>query len=324
MAGTNTASSQGTLTVSLPTVLSRFYLLEQERGKLINCATREVMPPHTGSAYNYINYGLLTAFGATDGVDAAQAQALRDTKTSYSPGEVVVNVVVSDRTVARVADPSLLAKVGEMCMRAIELKEDQDGCNKFSSFTPTLGSTGTVHTVGHLFAAEAALRMGSSTTTPEPAPLPWFAIMHPYTLAATAVKLLPLSAAVASSASAITSAAAGAGVLGAAIAQSPLSDIGMKVLMGKGLLRQLDMGEIFVIADANCPYGVSAATDAYTGYFSKEGLIFVSEVTPYMRQERDESLRGVEITAVTSYAWGVYRASAYGVLGTFDATAPTS
>ncbi|SRR6266498_1246467 len=318
MAGTNTAGSAGTLTVSLPTVLSRFYLLEQERGKLINCATRETMPAHTGTAYNYINYGLLTAYNATDGVDAAQAQALRDSKTSYSPGEVVVNVVVSDRTVARVADPSLLAKVGEMCMRAIELKEDQDGCNKFSSFTPTLGSTGTVHTVGHLFAAEAALRMGSSTVTPEPAPLPWFAVLHPYTLAAAAVRLVPLAAGPGATALGT------AGVLGASTATGVISDLGMQVLLGKGLLRQLDMGEIYVIADANAPYGVSAATDAYSGYFSKEGLIFVSEVTPYMRQERDESLRGVEITAVTSYAWGVYRPAAYGVLGTFDATAPTS
>ncbi len=285
------------------------------------------MPAHTGSAYNYINYGLLTAFNATDGVDASQAQSLRDSKTAYSPGEVVVNVVVSDRTVARVADGGLLAKVGEMCMRAIELKEDVDGAAKFSSFTPTLGATGTVGTVGHLLAAEAALRVGSSTVTPEPAPSPWFAVLHPYTMAAMAAKLIPLGVHQANSGAAdlsIALASGGLGQLGGAVTGGVTSDIGMQVLRGKGLLRQLDMGEIMVMADANVPYGVSAATDAYAGFFSKDGLIFVSEETPYMRQERDESLRGVEVTAVTSYAWGVYRPSAYGVLGTFDATAPTS
>jgi hypothetical protein len=188
----------------------------------------------------------------------------------------------------------------------------------------TLGASGTVGTVGHLLAAEAALRMGSSTTAPEPAPAPWFGILHPYTMAAMAAKLIPLSGAVGSNVSDLSKAAAGVGVLGGAIATGMTNDIGLQVLRGKGLLRQLDMGEILIMADANAPYGVSAATDATAGFFAKDGLIFVSEETPYMRQERDESLRGVEITAVTSYAWGVYRPSAYGVNGTFDATAPTS
>ena len=213
MAGTNTAGSAGTLQTSLPTVYSRFYLLEQERGKVINTATRETLTPHTGSAFNIVNYGQFIAQPATDGVDSAQAQALTDTKTAFSPSEIVVNAVVSDRTLARVADPKLLAEMGEMAMNAIELKEDQDGCAKFSSFTATLGSTGVVATLGHLLASEAILRIGNSTATPEPAPGPWFATLHPNTMAAAAVKTIPLSAAVATNASVLTSAAAGVGVV---------------------------------------------------------------------------------------------------------------
>ncbi len=306
----------------MPTVYSRFFLLEQERGKVINTATREVLPPHTGSAFNYINYGLLIAQSATDGVDQAQAQSLQDTKTAFSPGEVVVNIVASDRTIDRVADPSLLAEIGEMCLNAIELKEDVDGCGKFSSFTPTLGAASTVATVGHMLAGEAILRIGNSTGTPEPAPLPWFATLHPNTMAAMAAKLIPLSAAVASSASALTSAAAGAGVLGAALAAEPTGSAkGLEVLMGKGLVRQLDLGELLVVSDANVAL---SSTNATNGIYSRRGFIYVSEKAPYMRQERDESLRGVEITAVTSYAWGVFRPAAYGIAATFDATTPTS
>lgn len=322
MAGTNTAGSAGTLQTSLPTVYSRFMLLEQERGKVVNTATRETLLPHTGSAFRYINYGRFVAQLATDGVDAAQAQSLTDTATTFSPTEVVVNAVVSDRTLARVADPKLLAEIGEMCMNAIELKEDTDGCAQFSNFTPTLGGSSTVATLGHLLAGEAILRIGNSTATPEPAPGPWFATLHPNTMAAAAVKTIPLSAAISSNASTLTSAEGHIGQLGAAIAQGYVSDLGLKVLMGKGLVRQLDMGELLVMADANV--AISATPTTTNGIYSKRGLVFVSEVTPYMKQERDESLRGIELTAVTSYAWGTYRAAAYGISASFDGTTPTN
>lgn len=321
MAGVNTAGTAGTLTVSLPTVLSRFMLKEQERGKVLNTATRETLPPHTGNTFNYINYDYLFAVSATDGVDANQAQTLADAKTSFTPGEIVVNVVVSDRTVDRVADPRLLAEVGEMAMNAIELKEDQDGCAKFSSFTPTLGSSGTVCSIGHLLAGEAILRIGNSQSTPEPAPGPWFGILHPSTLAAAAVKLIPLSLAIASNASDLTKAEAHTGQLGATAALGMTNPLGMEVLRGKGLLRQLELGEMVVIADANVTLSTN---DATCGIYSQRGLVYVSEVTPYQKQERDESLRGTEITCVESYAWGVYRPGAYGIACTFDATTPTN
>jgi hypothetical protein len=159
-------------------------------------------------------------------------------------------------------------------------------------------------------------------SAPEPAPGPWFATLHPNTMAAAAVKTIALSAAVSSVTTVLTSAAAGVGVLGGAVSAGAINDVGMKVLMGKGLVRQLDMGELLIMADANVP--VSATPNSTNGIYSKRGLIFVSEVTPYMRQERDESLRGIELTAVTSYAWGVYRPAAYGIAATFDATTPTS
>lgn len=321
MAGPNTAGTSGSLQVSLPTILSRFLLLEQERGKVLNTATREVLPPHTGNTFNYLNYGQMIAYATTEGVDANQAQALQDAKTAFTPGEIVVNVVVGDRTIDRVADPNLIGQVGEMAMNAIELKEDQDGCGKFSSFTPTIGGTSTVCTVGHLLAGEAILRIGNSLTTPEPAPGPWFGILHPSTLAAAAVKLVPLSVAVSSNASVLTSAEAHVGQLGAAVAAGAVNDKGMEVLAGKGLLRQLELGEMLVIADANVTIATAAAT---CGIYSQRGLVYVSEVTPYMKQERDESLRGVEITAVESYAWGPYRPAAYGIAATFDATTPTN
>jgi hypothetical protein len=112
-----------------------------------------------------------------------------------------------------------------------------------------------------------------------------------------------------------------AGVLSAAIAQGAVNDIGMEVLRGKGLLRQLELGECMIIADANVTL---SSTNATCAMYSQKGLVYVSEITPKQVQERDESLRGVEITCVESYAWGNYRPGAYGVAQTFDATTPTS
>lgn len=320
MAGVNTAGTAGTLT-QLPTVLSRFLLLEQERGKVLNTATREQLLPHNGTTFNMLNYNQFTAASVAEGVDAAQAQTLSDAKTTASPGEVVVNVIVSDRTVSRVADPNLIGQVGEMCMNAIELKEDQDGCAKFASFTPILGSTGVVCSVGHLLAGEAILRIGNSQSNPEPAPGPWWAVLHPSTLAAAAVKLIPLSQVVGSNVSDLTKAEATAGKLGATVGLGVTNDLGMEVLRGKGLLWQLEMGALMVLADANVAL---SSNDATCSIYAQKGLVYVSETTPSQVQERDESLRGVEITCVESYAWMNYRPGAYGIKCTFDASTPTA
>lgn len=320
MAGANTAGTAGTLT-QLPTVLSRFLLLEQERGKVLNTATREQLLPHNGTTFNMLNYNQFTAFNTAEGVDADQAQTLSDAKTTASPGEVVVNVIVSDRTVSRVADPNLIGQVGEMCMNAIELKEDQDGCAKFSSFTATLGTSGVVCSVGHLLAGEAILRIGNSQSAPEPAPGPWWGVLHPSTLAAAAVKLIPLSLAIASSASDLTKAEGSTGKLGATVGLGVTNDMGMEVLRGKGLLWQLDMGTMMVLADANVTL---SSNDATCSIYCQKGLVYVSETTPSQVQERDESLRGVEITCVESYAWMNYRPGAYGIKCTFDASTPSA
>ncbi len=321
MAGPNTAGTSGALTVSLPTVLSRFMLKEQERGKVLNCATREVLPPHTGNTFNYLNYDYLFAYATSEGVDAAQAQSLSDAKTAFTPGEIVVNVIVGDRTISRVADPNLIGEVGEMAMNAIELKEDTDGCAKFSSFTLTVGSTTVCCTPGHLFTAEALLRVGGSKTLPEPAPGPWFAVLHPFTMASAGIKLIPLSTVASSNAYTLTTAEGTVAKLGGVPAAGTTNDKGVEMLASKNLLRQWEMGELMVLSDANVTL---SGADAVSGIFSQRGLVYVSEVTPYQKQERDESLRGVEITCVESYAWGNYRPGQYGIAATFDATTPTN
>jgi len=212
-----------------------------------------------------------------------------------------------------VADPALMRNVGKMASNAYELKEDADGCAQFASFTATLGSSGTVPTVGHVFAGEAKLRIGNSVTTPEPAPEPYYAFFHPNSLYPIKSRLIPLAAGPGATSLGT------AGVLGAATV-GPVNDLGASILAGKGLQK---LGAFGVMDDANVTVA-SNGTDMTNAFFSKEGLIYVSEFEPTPRRERDESLRAEELNFVGSYVFGVYRAGQYGVAATFDGTTPTS
>jgi len=92
-----------------------------------------------------------------------------------------------------------------------------------------------------------------------------------------------------------------------------------KGIGGLGMLAGLDVRQ-----DANIP--VTSTPSAAGGAFSKQGMVYVSELEPRLDPDTsDKSLRGaVELNLWGSYVWGVYRAANYGVGITFDASLPTS
>ena len=114
MPGVNIAGTGQALDNSLNTIISEFKLLDVERGGVKATATHYSLTPHSGASKNVLNYNRLAAYNVAEGVDIAQAQALADTLTSYTPSEVAVQVVISDRTVSRVADPSLMKQIGRL------------------------------------------------------------------------------------------------------------------------------------------------------------------------------------------------------------------
>ena len=76
--------------------------------------------------------------------------------------------------------------------------------------------------------------------------------------------------------------------------------------------------------DANLT--VDSSGDAHGAASSKEGLIFVEEVTPRLDPDKsDASMRGaVELNLWGSFVWGLYRSSAYGCEMYHDASLPSS
>lgn len=316
MVSQNLAGVGQQLDSSLPTIYSEFKLLRDETGVARSMATPMPLMPHQGASKNVNNYGRVLAYDVPDGADINQAQALNDTTTTWTPGEVAVQVILPGSTMRRIQDPDLESRTARMLNNAYDLKEDSDGCAQFTSFTPILGSAGTVIGVGHLHAALARLRIGNNRANPEPAPEPHFIALHPLQAFVIAGRLIPLTD-VPTGTNVYTGTAAGATV---AAGRTSMSDDILR--RGIGSIGRLIGATVKV--DANI--AVDASDDASGVALSKEGFVYIPEVEPQYDPDRgDKSMRGaVELNLWGSYAWGLYRAGAFGVELLFDATLPTS
>jgi hypothetical protein len=296
-------------------------LLRDETGVIRDTCTPYTLQPHTGTSKIILNYGRVVAFNIPDGADIAQNQALADFNSTYTPTEVAAQVTLPGSTMRRIQDPDLQTRVARMLNNAYDLKEDQDGAVQFASFTASnLGGAGTVISPGHAAAYAGQLRVGINRTNPEPAPEPLFLTMHPLTAVALAGRLIPYA----------TTPAGGTayGVAGGAHVGTSMTlgyDSGglAEGLMTQGIGRLGQIAGLDIRQDANI---VPVGADANCCGYSKEGMIYVSELEPRIDPDTsDKSLRGaVELNCWGSYAFGVYRAANYGLLGLFDASLPTS
>jgi hypothetical protein len=313
------AGSNQSLDSSLNTIYEGFMLLRDDTGVARSCATTMKLSPHEGASKNINNYNRVTAYSVGDGVDISQAQQLADTTTTYTPGEVAVQVVLAGSTMRRVADPALESRTGRILNNAYDLKEDQDGCAQFSSFTPIMGVANNVLGVGEYFGAMTRLMIGNNRATPEPPPEPYYIVDHPVKLQVLAGRLMGIS----------STASGGAAYTPATVANNlTVGASGTSTMAQEMFKRGLNaLGTFYgatVKRDANI--AVDASDDCSGAAFSKEGFIYISEVEPRLDADTsDKSMRGaVELNVWGSYVWGLYRAGAYGVEILGDATLPAA
>lgn len=306
---------------SLATVLSEFKLLRDATGVVRSTATAMPLRPHEGTTKNVINYGRVQAFNVDDGLDIAQAQQIVDAITSWQPSEVAVQVVLGGRTMRRTADPNLLRQAGRILNNAYNLKEDQDGLVQLASFTgsATIGAAGTVASPGHMLAAATRLDTGDNRDNPNPAPGPWFGLLHPYAT-------LPLLGRLAGLGSTPGGAAAFGANTGAhaGVSMGPGPSTSQEELVRMGIGRVATVGGLTIKQDAN--FTVDASDDFTGAAYSKEGLVYVEEESPRLDPDSsDKSMRGaVELNVWGSYTFGNYMPANYGIPWTFDASKPTS
>ena len=318
--GITLAGTGQALDNSLNSIISTFDILRDDTGVVRDCADQAQLKEHTGTAYQKVNYGRVTAAVVSDGSESA-AQVLSDALTSATPGEVEAKVILAGSTIRRTADVSLEKNTAMILNNAFDLKEDTDGCSQFASFTNTaLGGVTTVCSPGHGAAAGAQLRVGCSASVPEPAPKPWFWVIHPNSAVPLVGRLIPYATTPAGSTAYGVNTGAHLGVSAAVgRAEGMSNDFITKGIEGIGTLFGMD-----VRLDPNIPIVSAGAAGAA---FSRKGLIYVSEVepTPYVDDQLAKALRGAKVYGIWgAYAWMNWRPAAYGIPTTFDATLPTS
>ena len=315
----NLAGAGEALDSSLNTIYSEFKELRDETGIFRSTATKFELRPHEGRSKNINNYNRVVALDVPDGVDMQQAQQLADTTTSYSPGEVGVQVLLPGSTMRRVADPDLLRRTGRLLANAYDLKEDQDGGLQMVNWTPIMGATTAVVGAGDYLGAVQRLSIGNNRTNPEPPPGEYFIVDHPLKLSALAGRLVPLTDVPTGSndylplthSTGVTTGPGAGGRLSDDILRRGLGALGS--FWGATVKKSANL-----LPDSN--------DDISGGAYVSEGLIYVSEVEP--RSDPDtsnKSLRGaVELNYWGSYVWGTYRAGAYGVEILGDAQFPAA
>lgn len=314
----NLAGSGEALDSSLNTIYSEFLLLRDATGVFRSCATMMTLRPHEGRSKNVNNYNRATAYDIADGADIVQAQALSDTTTSYTPGEVAVQTVLPGSTMRRVADPDLLSRTGRWLANAYDLKEDQDGGLQMVNYTPIMGAAADIVGPGHYLGALQRLSIGNNRANPEPAPGPHFIVDHTIKLGTLAARLGPLTD-VPTGTNVYTPATVGTGDTRGAGSSALGDDI-----LRRGIGALGTFWGTTVKQSANLI--PDSSDDVSGGAFSKEGLVYVSEVEPRSDPDTsDASLRGaVELNYWGSYVWGTYRPGAYGVEILGDCSMPSA
>lgn len=321
MPGVTLEGSNQALDNSLNTILAEFNLLLDDKGVAKNSASHYTLKAHEGDRKNILNYGRVQAFSVPNGVDIAQSQQLSDAITSYQPSEAAVQVVLGGRTMRRVADPDLYGRTGRIAANAYDLFEDKAGLTQLASFTgsATIGGAGTVASPGIVAAGATRLSYGDNRANPEPAPKPWYGILHPNAILPLWGRMIPLATTPAGTTAYGVNTGAHAGV-SIATGASP----GSEEMMKRGIGAVGMVAGLTIKSDSN--FTVDTNDDFTGAFFSEEGFVYVSEEEARLDPDRsDKSMRGaVELNFWGSFTYGNYRIASYGIPTTLDASTPTS
>jgi len=206
---------------------------------------------------------------------------------SLSPGEIICQVVLTDRRIE--TDPEDARRDATLEMgNAIATKIDVDLVTDFASFTDSIGSSGTALTINKMAAGITQLRAAYC-------PNPIYTVIHPYGWHDIWDEL-----------------------------GTPASSYAFLGDRANEALRSFFVGNWLNIAwfiSGNIT--VDSTPNAKGGLFNPQALAFDTRKAPLLEPERDASLRAWELNLSAGYAHGVRR-TAFGRYVYHDATEPTS
>lgn len=279
------------------------YTLQERRGVIRSSIRVETLPENEGPSVYIPKYGTVTTYALTDGIDMAQAQQITDTLMTLTPAEYGAQVVLTDMMMMTVRD-SFFEVANRILADSFDRQQDQTLCDDSSNFSVGLGSAGTTLAVGHVMAAEAAIRYnapanGTAGRGGEPAPYPFACHITP-SAAHALRKTLSLT-----------------GYSGGTPSNENRQIMGTP--SGEFRIPGVDAA---IKTDIN--FNKDTSDDAVMNFLSKEAWILAelgSAASP--EKQRDASLRAWEINYVGRWARGEY-ADAWGRSMTFDSALPTS
>lgn len=212
----------------------------------------------------------------------------KSTLATLTPGEIMAQVVLTDRDVE--TDPDSAVRDAEFELgSSIAVKIDTDLMSLFDSFTTDKGDgTGQTATFENFAAAVAAVRAGFANQYGT-----INAVLHPYHWHDLWLELGKPAATYANL----------AGVTEQALRQYFITEL---------------LGGVRIYTSSNVP---RSGSDAISGLFVRPAIMLDTRRAVRMEQERDASARATELNINAGYAYGIVR-NTFGGGFTADATAP--
>lgn len=134
----------------------------QEQGTIRSLVFEDPLARQMGTSWNSPKLGSLDSEGLTEGQDVTNFQQLTTSNVVIIPGEVGLAVKFSKKSLAQWSE-NMAIRTGRIMRDARDRKMDADLGGLAASFTTyTLGSGGTVLTVGHLVAGKSQLKGGNN------------------------------------------------------------------------------------------------------------------------------------------------------------------
>lgn len=264
-------------------------------------AVRDPLKEHMGRVKHAPFYGQVVASGASEGVEVSNPQIYSVTDVTFTPSEIVCQVILTDKAV-RTSGEDQVRATGKLMGDAMARKCDQDGLAEFDNFTVhALGSgSSTDIAVSKLSAAITILKGNDS----DPAPSPIFAVLRPEQLKVCLDALGPT---------------AGTYPIPEGLSEDVIREylahdfklLGLAGAFWSGNLTRVSSG---TVGDAN--------TSAKGAVFSKQALRFVPADEMSVEKERLVRARSWLFQATQDYAYGIYK-NKWGVEMNFNAEDPS-
>lgn len=210
----------------------------------------------------------------------------KSTKATLTPGEIIAQVVLTDRSIETDPDGAVDDATMELGM-AVATKIDVDLLSLFDSFTTDKGDgAGNSATISNLAAAIAVIGNNKGRQYGRPR-----VVLHPYHWHDIWVEL----------------------------GQPSTNNVGMK---RDDALRDYYVSDM-LLADwfVSANIAVDGSDDAVSGVFVQPALMLDTRRAPRMEPDREPSARAWELNITAGYAYGVVRQE-FGVGFTADATEP--